>query len=46
METVKITSDDRVLCLACGVEDDGVIVSAEDRPDLLGEKCHLCERIA
>jgi formate dehydrogenase maturation protein FdhE len=44
VEIVKITSDDRVLCLSCGVDDDGVIVSLEDRADLKGEKCDQCER--
>jgi hypothetical protein len=44
MNTIKITSDDCILCLSCGVDDDGVIVSLEDRADLAGETCSQCER--
>lgn len=39
---VKITSDDKILCLSCGKEGDGVIVDVDERPDLLGEPCSLC----
>jgi hypothetical protein len=46
MDTLKITSDDRLLCLSCGVDDDGVIVYVEDRADLIGEQCSQCEKVA
>jgi hypothetical protein len=46
MQIMKITSDDRVLCLFCGLDDDGVIVSVRDRADLIGESCNECQRVS
>lgn len=44
MDTVKITLDDRVMCLSCGVDQEGAVVYSIDRPDLVGENCALCDR--
>lgn len=45
MNTMRLTTDDQILCLSCGVEDDGIILNTEERPDLIGEECGKCGRV-
>lgn len=46
MDTLKITGEDSILCLSCGVDSEGVILYTSERPDLIGEECDQCERVA
>lgn len=39
----KITSDLQTLCLSCGSDFEGVLVSIEDRADL--ESCDNCGEV-
>lgn len=43
MAYVKITSDERILCLICGSDDDGVLIDLEvnEYPD--DTSCDECE---
>ena len=40
---VKIDSLGAIYCLSCFSQIEGVIVSVEDRPDIMGESCVECE---
>lgn len=42
---LKIDSMENIFCLDCGEDNDGVIVSLEERADLEGETCHQCEMV-
>lgn len=39
---LKIDSMGAVLCLPCGLDSDGVLISLQDRQDLQGETCQEC----
>ena len=41
---LKIDTMENILCLNCGEDKEGVIVSLEERADLEGETCHQCQR--
>lgn len=42
---IRITTEDKILCLSCGENSDEVLISLEDRPELIGESCSACGRI-
>ena len=41
IDTIKTTGAE-ILCLPCGQELDGAILTTEERPDLVGEECDTC----
>ena len=41
---LKIDTMENILCLNCGEDKEGVIVSLDERADLEGETCHQCQR--
>lgn len=42
---IKINGVEEIYCLLCGDNQDGVLVSLEDRADLIGGECGNCKKI-
>lgn len=42
---LKITAIGETYCLSCGENEEGVLLSYEDRLDLIDSVCVRCERV-
>jgi hypothetical protein len=42
---LKIDSLGAIYCLSCGDDKEGVLLSLEDRAELIGQECGECKEI-